>query len=74
MECRAEVAGNRCLEVERFARHGVVERQAEGMQAHARAGIILTAILAVTHDRVTDVGHVDTDLVLAACEQVEEQQ
>ena len=32
------------------------------------------AILAIAHNRMTDVGHVDADLILAACEQVKEQQ
>ena len=43
------------------------------MQTHATAGIILTAILAIAHNWMTDVSHVDANLVLAPCEKMQEQ-
>lgn len=66
VESGAEVTGDGRLEVERLACHRMMEGQTEGMQTHATARIFLTAILAVTHHGMTDVGHMDTDLVLAA--------
>ena len=52
----------------------MVESQTESVQTHAAARIILAAVFSITHHRVTDVGHVDTNLVLTPGEQVEEQQ
>ena len=43
------------------------------MQTHAATGIILTAILAIAHYGMTDVSHVDANLILAPCEQMQEQ-
>ena len=74
MERRAEVTRDGGLEVERLSRHGMVKRQAEGMQTHALARIILMAIFTIAHYGMSQIGHVDTNLVLAAREQVQEQQ
>ena len=62
----AEVSGNRGLELESFACHWMVKRQSEGMQTHTAAGVILVAVFSITHHRVTDVGHVHSNLVFAA--------
>ena len=44
------------------------------MQTHAAATIILAAVFSIAHHRMSKVCHVDTDLVLAACEQVKKKQ
>ena len=66
VEDGAKVARDGSLEVEWLASHRMMECQAEGVQAHAAARVVLTAILAITHHRVPHVGHVDTYLVFAS--------
>ena len=72
MEGGAEITWNRRLEIQGFTRDRVVKRQAEGVQTHAAARIVLVAVFSITHNGVADVGHVDTDLILAASEQMQE--
>ncbi len=52
----------------------MMERQTEGVQTHAAARIILMTIFAIAHRGMTDVCHVDADLVLATREQMQEKQ
>ena len=68
----AEIAGNGCFKRHRLASDRMMKRQAESVQAHAAARVILMPILAVAHHRMSNVCHVDTNLVFAACEQVKE--
>ena len=49
-----------------LAGNGMCETEHVGMQAKTAHGILIAAILAVADDRVAKLGHVDTNLVLAA--------
>lgn len=74
MKGGAKIARDGCLKLHWLACNRMVERQPEGMQTHACAWVVLVPILAVTHHGMANVGHVDTDLVLAPGEQVQEEQ
>ena len=54
-----------------LASDGMRERQFVGMQAVTASRLLLASILAVARDRMSDVAHVHTNLVFAACEQLQ---
>ena len=74
MQCCTEITRNGSFKYHGLASDRMMESQTKGMQAHATARVVLMAILAVTHHRVTNIGHVNTNLVLASREQMQEQQ
>ena len=74
MQCCTEITRNGSFKYHGLASDRMMESQTEGMQAHATARVVLMAILAVTHHGVTDVSHMDTNLILAARQQMQEKQ
>lgn len=56
------------LEAELFASHRVVKAELEGVERQSVQGVhLLQTIAAIAHHGVTEVLHVYTNLVLAAC-------
>lgn len=74
MESSAEITRDRRFKHQRLTSHWMMECQTEGMKTHAGARVVLMAIFSVTHNRMTDVSHMDTDLVLSSCEQMQEKE
>ena len=74
MESCAKVTRDGCFKHQRLTCYRMMECQAEGMETHARARVILMAIFPVTHNGMTNISHVNTNLVLSACEQVQEKE
>ena len=62
------------LKIQCLACYRMMESQAESVQAHAAARVILAAVLAIANYRMANVGHVDTYLILASCQQVKKKQ
>ena len=50
-----------------LAGHWMSETKHVGMQTETAHRVLIAAILAVTDNRVSKIGHMDTNLVLSSC-------
>lgn len=61
-----ELSGNGCFKLHAFTRNGMIEAQHTSMQAKTMNGVVAVTILRIAADRMSHIGRVNANLILAA--------